>query len=52
MGGGPCSPSASGKGPGAARPEGGAQGMEEFLELLGGHILIGVGNVAPVLVLQ
>ena len=38
---------------GAARPAwGGAKGVEEFLELLGGHVLVGVSDVAPVLVLR
>ena len=29
----------------------GSQGVEEILELLGGHVLEGIGDVAPVLVL-
>ena len=42
-----------GEGLGVAEPRsGGSQGMEEFLELLGGHVLVGVDDVALVLVLR
>ena len=53
VGGGPGGPSPVGEGLGVAEPRGGwSQGMEEFLELLGGHFLVGVDDVALVLVLR